>query len=148
MIIRAAAAADAETLAAVHASAFALPWSAEDMRRFAGGAGAWALAAELDGEIAGFILCRALAGEAEILTLAVRPERRRRGVAGALLAAATALAARSAGAMVLEVAVDNASAIALYGGAGFEPVGRRRAYYGRPVGGAVDAIVMRRLLNS
>ena len=46
------------------------------------------------------------------------------------------------------MAADNAAAIALYRSAGFEPVGRRAAYYARPDGPAVDALVLRRTLNS
>ena len=45
------------------------------------------LAGDESGE-AGFVLARAMVGEAEILTLAVRPERRREGVGAALLGAA------------------------------------------------------------
>ena len=47
--------------------------------------------------------------------------------------------------MILEVAVDNDAAMALYGAAGFAEVARRRGYYRRD-GNAVDAIVMRRNL--
>jgi len=47
--------------------------------------------------------------------------------------------------MVLEVAVDNAAAIALYEAAGFTVKGRRRRYY-RRTDGNVDAIIMRRAL--
>jgi ribosomal-protein-alanine N-acetyltransferase len=89
-----------------------------------------------------------IAGEAEVLTLAVRPEQRRRGAARALLAAALALAAPTAAAMFLEVAADNAGAVALYEAAGFEQVGRRAGYYGRTGAPSIDAIVMRRALNS
>jgi ribosomal-protein-alanine N-acetyltransferase len=149
MIVRPAERGDADALAAVHASAFDAPWSAADIVRFAEDRGGFALAAEADdGELCGFLICRAIAGEAEILTLAVRPEHRRRGVASALVTAASALAQASAEAMFLEVADDNPGAVALYAGLGFVVAGRRAGYYGRPSGGAVDAIVMRRALNS
>ena len=46
------------------------------------------------------------------------------------------------------MAADNAGALALYAAAGFEAVGRRAGYYGRPSGGAVDALVMRRRLTA
>ncbi len=149
MIVRAAARGDGEQLAAIHASAFDAPWSAVDILRFADERGGFALAAEAEaGELAGFILCRAIAGEAEILTLAVRPAQRRRGVAGSLVDAALATVAPVAEAMFLEVAADNPGALALYERLGFERAGRRAGYYARPAGGAVDAIVMRRALNS
>ena len=79
----------------------------------------------------GLVIARAVAGEAEILTIGVAPSARRRGLARALLAAALAAArARAAETMFLEVEADNAAAIALYCSVGFTPAGRRRDYYG------------------
>ena len=139
----------AAAFAAVHATAFDAPWSAEEIRTLAQGHGAFAFAAETsDGGIAGFILCRIIAGEGEVLTLAVRPDHRRRGVARALTEAAVAVAAINAHSMFLEVAADNLGALALYETLGFERVGRRPGYYARPLGEGADAIVMRRTLNS
>jgi ribosomal-protein-alanine N-acetyltransferase len=149
MIVRPAAPTDADALGQVHAQAFEAPWSGHDILRFAADPGGLALvAAGEDGEIAGFILCRRIAGEAEVLTLAVRRAARRRGVARTLLGAAIELAGVTAAAMFLEVAEDNPGAIALYARAGFEPVGRRAGYYARPGAPAAAAIVMRRTLNS
>ena len=96
MILRPATRADGAALAALHAAAFDEPWSADDILRFAEDRGGFAVAAEADGGLAGFILCRMIAGEAEVLTLAVRPQLRRRGVGRALLEAAIALARPSA----------------------------------------------------
>ena len=135
-------------LAAVHAAAFAAPWTAADILRFAEDPGGFALAAQDAEAIVGFILCRVMAGEAEMLTLAVRPEARRRGAARVLVEAAAVMASQTAAAMFLEVAGDNAGAIALYQQAGFAVVGRRTGYYARRGAAAVDAIVMRRALNS
>jgi ribosomal-protein-alanine N-acetyltransferase len=149
MNVRPASADEAEGLAEVHTTAFDAPWSAADLSPLMQGRGAFTLVAEReDGAVAGFILCRQIAGEAEVLTLAVRPAHRRQGVAQALMEVAIALAAASAQSMFLEVADDNAGAIALYEQAGFEPVGRRVRYYARPSGEGADAIVMRRTLNS
>jgi ribosomal-protein-alanine N-acetyltransferase len=53
-------------------------------------------------------------------------------------------ARRGARRIYLEVAEDNAAARALYAAEGFEPIGRRRGYYARREGPAVDAITMRR----
>lgn len=143
MSLRAAAHDDAPLLAAIHADAFDAPWGAGEIETLLTSPGGYAL---LEGED-GFILCREVADEAEILTLAVRPEAWRRGIAGRLVEAA-AVVAKETGAEVffLEVAADNAAALALYRAAGFEEAGRRAAYYPRP-GGAVDALVMRRALN-
>jgi ribosomal-protein-alanine N-acetyltransferase len=140
--------ADGAALAELHAAAFDDPWPADEILRFAGDRGGFALAVEEAGAPVGFILCRLIAGEAEVLTLAVRPAARRRGVGRALLEAALALAQSTATTMFLEVAADNPGAVALYEAGGFETVGRRAGYYGRAGGGSVDAIVMRRTLNS
>jgi ribosomal-protein-alanine N-acetyltransferase len=149
VIVRSVVQSDAPALASVHAEAFDAPWTGEEILRFAGDPGGFARIAETaDGAVAGFILCRLIAGEAEVLTLAVRPAARRQGVARALLAEALALAAASGASAFLEVAADNPGAVALYEAAGFERVGRRAGYYSRPGSRAVDAIVMRRTLNS
>ena len=80
-------------LVPVHAAAFDEPWEAGDIVRFAEDRGGFALAVEDSGALAGFILCRLIAGEAEVLTLAVRPAARRRGIGRALVEAAITLAA-------------------------------------------------------
>ena len=151
MKLRGAMREDGAALAALHAAAFDQPWLADDILRFAEDRGGFALVADAgdDGSEApaGFILCRMIAGEAEVLTLAVAPAARRRGIGRALLEAAIVLARPTADTMFLEVAADNPGAAALYAGAGFETVGRRAGYYGR-AGGSVDALVMRRALNS
>lgn len=89
----------------------------------------------------GMVLLRVVADEAEILTIAVRPEARRLGV-GRILLEAGLLAAQTlgAGAMFLEVAPSNRAARALYQRLGFVAAGRRRGYY--PNGD--DALVLRR----
>lgn len=148
MTLRPASLEDAAVLATVHALAFAAPWPAEAFASLMRSPGVYALAAE-DGAAIGLILMRAIAGEAEVLTLAVVPAHQRRGVARALLAAGLALAEpMGAETAFLEVASDNAAAITLYHAAGFVPVGRRASYYARDDGPAVDALVLRRALNS
>ena len=79
-----------------------------------------------------------------MLTLAVDPQARRRGVAKALISAALG-AARQSGAVeaFLEVAMDNDPAAALYAGQGFRREGVRRGYYDRGALGTMDALVMR-----
>jgi len=134
---------DAPALAALHASCFKgrEAWGAEAMAlmlRMPGAFGLWRPGA-------GLVLARAIAGEAEILTLAVLPVARRQGLGLALMTAAlTRAAAAGAAAMLLEVAADNIAAQRLYAGLGFAEVGRRRRYYadGR------DALVLRRTLSA
>ena len=148
VLLEAAGPEDAAALAPLHASAFEAPWSAAELATTMAGPSRFAIKAFCVDVLVGFVVAHAAAGEAEILTLAVEPSRRRGGVGRALVDAAAALAAAAgADAMWLEVAEDNAGARALYAETGFEPVGYRRGYYSRPAG-AVDALVLRRRLNS
>ncbi|HEV7158307.1 MAG TPA: GNAT family N-acetyltransferase [Caulobacteraceae bacterium] len=140
--------ADPALLAMLHAAAADEAWNAAEMAELLASPGVSALVATADdGAPAAFILCRLVAGEAEVLTLASRPDHRRQGLASTLLVAAEILL-REQGArrLFLEVAEDNTAARALYARAGFHGVGRRTAYYvrGRE---RVDALVLRRDLH-
>jgi hypothetical protein len=55
-----------------------------------------------------------------------------------------AAAARGAEECLLEVAVTNAAALALYVGLGYSTAGWRPAYYRRPSIEAIDALVLRK----
>jgi ribosomal-protein-alanine N-acetyltransferase len=142
MSLQAAGVAEAATLAALHAATFpaAEAWGPDALRLMLEMPGSFALI--LPGE--GFILARTAADEAEILTLAVVPAARRRGLGGTLLAGAMVAArGRGATAMFLEMAEGNAAARALYASGGFTLIGRRKRYYSD--GG--DALVLRRHLG-
>lgn len=132
-----------EALAALHARCFKTPppWSVEDFAAFLTDPLAFLL---VEGDAA-FLLGRAVAGEAELLTLAVAPEARRRGLGRKLLARFQYQAnLRGAERAFLEVSAENAPAIALYESAGFARVGQRRGYYQTPVGQRIDALVLAR----
>lgn len=127
-------------MAALHGRVFTVPrpWSAAEFADLLSGPHVFAL-----GAADGFILGRAIAGEAEVLTLAVAPERRRQGIARRLLTLFSAEArARTAVSAFLEVAEDNAAAISLYQGAGFVRAGRRKGYFTTATGARLDALVM------
>lgn len=152
--VRPAGPEQAGALARVHAMAFAPAnrWDGAAIAQLLAMPGVLALRS--GGEAAaptGFIMLRMAGGEAEILTLAVTPEARRRGIARGLvqagLAAAVAAGCRSC---FLEVAQDNAPARALYAAHGFRQVGRRPGYYrtspdrtGDGGDGGADALVLR-----
>ncbi len=128
----------ATALAAIHESAFppAERWSVNVIALQLGVPGTFGFI-DTGG---GMILCRVIADEAEVLTLAVAPARRRRGVATILLRTAMRQAASlGATAMFLEVAEPNGPARALYRRSGFHEVGRRARYYAN----GTDALVMR-----
>ncbi len=93
----------------------------------------------------GLVLARAPADQAEILTIAVRPEARRRGIARQLIEAAVAEAERrQAKSMFLEVADGNDAARALYQALGFAEESVRRRYYAD----GQDARILKRTLAS
>jgi len=132
-------------LAELHARAFEKPWTEAELAKLLDNQAVFALIARAPAA-QGFVLAWAAAGDAEILTVAVVPEARRKGVGASLVTAAgVAALVRGASHMHLEVAEDNAAARALYLKLGYEEAGRRHLYYGGE-GGAVDAIVMRRAL--
>jgi ribosomal-protein-alanine N-acetyltransferase len=94
------------------------------------------------GELLGWAGVMVIADSAEILTVGVVPEARRRGVARALVRELVREAVRrGAVEAFLEVRVDNPAARALYADEGFAEVGARPGYYDA---GRVDAVVMRR----
>ncbi|MBL8773467.1 MAG: GNAT family N-acetyltransferase [Phenylobacterium sp.] len=130
-------------MASAHAQAFDRPWDEMDFEDLLDGEGVFAFLVA-DEDPAGVLVCRAVAGEAEILTVGVAPWARRRGVARALMTAAIG-AARAAGAadLFLEVDVDNAPAVTLYEALGFRRSGLRKGYYDRGPNGRADALVMR-----
>ncbi|HEY5106813.1 MAG TPA: GNAT family N-acetyltransferase [Caulobacteraceae bacterium] len=148
MRLRPATANDAGALARIHAACFPAPWGAAQIGQLLGGPGSFGLLASAGRAASGFILCRVIADEAEVLTLATVPRHRRRGLARGLLAAGAEVA-RTGGAtsLFLEVAEDNIPAVALYETERFVPVGRRARYYARPGESPVDALIMRRALN-
>lgn len=148
MKLVAATPADAPAMASAHAQAFDTPWDEMDFEDLLDGDGVFGFLVA-DEDPAGVLICRAIAGEAEILTVGVAPWARRRGVALALMTAAIG-AARAAGAadMFLEVEVGNAAAVGLYERLGFARTGLRKDYYDRGAAGRADALVMRLDLTS
>ena len=134
-----------DALARLHAACFTRPrpWSAREFAALLDGPGTFLITAP-----AGFVLGRAVAGEAELLTRAVDPARRREGAGRRLVAEFEAEAAhRGATAAFLEVAAGNAAARALYTDAGWAEAGQRRGYYRDGSGAAEDAMIMVKALS-
>jgi len=118
--------------ASVHAASFEAAWDRGDFDLFLGADETIAHGAidPADDRVVGIVLSRVASDEAEILTLAVAPAHRHRGIARCLLSAhLQGLAAAGAACLFLEVDTENAAARALYAGLGFALVGERKAYY-------------------
>ncbi len=92
----------------------------------------------------GMAICRVVADEAELLTVAVDPAHRRRGAARLLLGAVVdRVRGDGARTLFLEVGADNPGARTLYDSLGFITAGRRAGYYPRHGRPAADAVIMR-----
>ena len=147
-VIRPLGALDLDRAAALHGEAFVAlgerGWTRQDMAELLASPGVRGLLLQIDGADAGMAICRVVADESELLTIAVRPAHRRDGV-GRILLASVLDHVRTAGArsLFLEVAADNPAARGLYGQAGFRDVGERPAYFKRGDGRAMDAFIMR-----
>lgn len=134
-----------ERMAALHAACFTTPrpWSAAEFAALEADPLVFALTLP-----EGFVLGRAVAGEAELLTIAVAPDQRGLGFGKKLVHDFLhAAARRGAESAFLEVAEGNAAARALYAATGFRLAGRRRGYYHGADGGTQDALVLVRALS-
>lgn len=91
----------------------------------------------------GMMVYRVVHEQADIITIAVRSQWRRKGLARILmdkaLAQSRALGARS---MFLDVEEGNIPAMGLYESLGFRQVNRRKDYYKQKDGSFTDALVM------
>ncbi|HTZ03356.1 MAG TPA: GNAT family N-acetyltransferase [Xanthobacteraceae bacterium] len=135
---------DAAAIAALHAASFQRGWGEDEICRLMIEANVVADRAVKGGKLIGFILSRRAAGEAEILSVAVAPAWRGRGLARPLLDRhLRRLAGLGVAAVYLEVGEHNAPATRLYRRAGFREVGRRHGYYD----GGATALVLRRDLG-
>ncbi len=104
--------------------------------------GAW-----LGRKLAGAVLSRRAADEAEILTIVTARNLRGTGIGRQLLATHMAhLAAAGTRQLFLEVDAQNVPACALYRHFGFRQVGERPGYYPKADGSRVTALVLRREL--
>ena len=136
-----------EVMAAAFEPRFGEAWTSAQCMGMLSLPGAWLTLAVCEERLVGFALSRAIAGDAELLLLAVHPDARGAGVGGMLMQGVIAeAAARDAEGLHLEVRACN-PAIRLYRSAGFEKVGERRAYYRGRDGIMRDAHSFRRMLR-
>ncbi len=138
----------ADMLAEIHAAAFARTWSSEEFAALLAERSVFALGLRritfFGRRLAGFVLVRIAADEAEILTIAVRPSDRGRGYGRMLMdEALRRLYGAGVTACFLEVDRDNAAAVGLYRSLGYVVSGERKHYYGAGSAGDGTALVMR-----
>jgi ribosomal-protein-alanine N-acetyltransferase len=136
---------DAAAIAPLHAASFRRGWNEHEVEGLLAERAVVTHRATAGRALAGFIMSRLAADEAEILSVAVARNWRGRGLAGKLLALhLRRLAGLGVRTVFLEVGEANDPAIALYGRAGFVEVGRRENYYDDGSGRITAALVLRR----
>lgn len=139
---------DLEAMVTIHAEGFRRGWSLDEFERLIAEKTVRTLLLRRESvfgtrTVVGFVMLRVVAGEAEVLTVAVGEARRGRGYGRRLMEEALRrLYADAVESVFLEVSEVNDPALALYRRLGFKEVGRRKGYYADGAGGAT-ALVMR-----
>lgn len=130
-----------EALAELHALCFTTPrpWRAEEFAGLLEAQGTFLIS-----HTNGFALGRIAGPEAELLTIAVHPDAQNAGhgsrLLDDLLCKATTLGAED---IFLEVAENNAAAIALYLKSGFSEVAKRKEYFKQISGPPLTALIFK-----
>jgi [ribosomal protein S18]-alanine N-acetyltransferase len=139
-VVRPATADDVPAIAAIEAGAAHQPWTASQIHDSLASPSTRGWVAVSEQAALGHLLASCVAEEGEILTLAVAPDARRRGLGRRLVGACTRHW-RASGTRVgwLEVRHDNVAALGLYGETGWVEAGVRRRYYRD----GADALIMR-----
>ncbi|WP_305984875.1 ribosomal protein S18-alanine N-acetyltransferase [Roseibium sp. MMSF_3544] len=139
---------DLPKIADIHAGSFKNKWNAEDLARMKAQEGTTILVARRASPYGtraplGFLILRKVADEAEVITIAVHPRQRGRGIGKKLMEAGLfRLYGERCSHLFLEVDAANEAALLLYRGLGFREVGQRKGYYSAGEGDGT-ALVMR-----
>ncbi len=139
-------AADLPRIHRIELASYEYPWSPGNFAdSLDAGYSVWVREAE--GEIIGYYVMMAAAGEAHLLNLTIAPSWRRHGLGRDLLEHCLARACdHKADSLFLEVRTSNAAAIALYHSSGFVDLAVRRGYYPAR-DGREDALIMKKDLS-
>jgi [ribosomal protein S18]-alanine N-acetyltransferase len=139
---------DARRFAEIHRASFAHGWGEGEFERMLTERNTLLHRLSKGRRTVGFAVSRVGADEAEILSIAVDPACRGRGLSRTLLLTHLGhLAARGVRRIFLEVEENNGPACRLYRSQGFAVVGRRERYYKQPSGEQLNALLMRRDLS-
>jgi [ribosomal protein S18]-alanine N-acetyltransferase len=139
---------DSARLAQLHGMSFHRGWGEGEFEAMLSERNTMVHRLKLGRKIIGFAASRIGADEAEILSVAIDPDHRGRGLSRNLLLTHLGhLAGRGARTIFLEVEENNQPARRLYERAGFTLVGRRERYYQQAGGEHLNALLMRRDLS-
>jgi ribosomal-protein-alanine N-acetyltransferase len=121
--------ADLPQVMGVERRAFPTPWSLAMFVLELSKPSGRCLAALWEGRLVGYTICSRYETVWHIMNIAVDPDMRRRGIAGALLAELYERVGEPDARFTLEVRRSNHGAIRLYQREGFRATGMRRRYY-------------------
>jgi ribosomal-protein-alanine N-acetyltransferase len=137
---------DLPQVVAIERRSFTTPWSLAMFVLELSKPSGLCLAAELgdapdeaDRELVGYLVCSRYDTVWHVMNVSVDPDRRRRGIASAMLSALIEQIGDPEAQITLEVRRSNAGAIVLYERFGFRSVGVRRRYY---QDNGEDAVIM------
>ena len=141
--VRIAKSSDLDDIYELDMQTFAMPWSKEALSYdILENDNAFVIVAEYEGEFAGYADIWTLLDEADLNSIAVRVDFRRKGIGDAIMLAMTEiLSANGVATINLEVRVSNMPAIKLYKKYGFNECGVRPGYY---LDNGEDALIMKR----
>lgn len=141
--VRIAESSDLDDIYELDVQTFAMPWSKEALSYdILENDNAFVIVAEYEGEFAGYADIWTVLDEADLNSIAVRVDFRRKGIGDAIMLTMTEmLSANGVATINLEVRVSNMSAIKLYKKYGFNECGVRPGYY---LDNGEDALIMKR----
>ena len=142
IIIKNMAPSHVEQVAELEKICFTTPWSEKSIASELTNIYALWLVAEDQGVVVGYIGSQLSHPEADVMNVAVTPDRRREGIAEVLVdSLITELKRIGCSSLTLEVRASNDPAIGLYHKIGFHEVGLRKKYYHNP---REDALILRK----
>lgn len=141
--VRIAKSSDLDDIYELDVQTFTMPWSKEALSYdILENDNAFVIVAEYEGEFAGYADIWTVLDEADLNSIAVRVDFRRKGIGDAImLAMIEMLSANGVATINLEVRVSNMPAIKLYKKYGFNECGVRPGYY---LDNGEDALIMKR----
>lgn len=134
---------DATAIAEMETHIFGDPWSKKDIFSYVCSDNGMCFTALEEGEPVAYVIGQKIPPEAEIYRIAVREDKRQRGIGYRLLSYALKTERGSGVETVfLEVRESNIPARALYGAYGFKEISIRKNYYQNPNENAVIMMLM------
>ena len=134
--------ADATGIAKLEKEIFSDAWSYRDVQDLICTEGSMCFSAIDNGEVIAYVIGRLIAPEGEIYRIAVKPEKRQRGIGYRLLDYAVKTSkGHGLERLFLEVRSRNLPAVKLYTAYGFKQIAVRKNYYKNPTD---DALIMLR----